>query len=143
METLPAGTDSDRHIRALLTLAFGLAHDIAELCLNLEASPELQAHRFYGAQIADSAVSALAHVACANASYTPQLHDRIDASHSVGGAKDTLRTLDRLISLLLGHRYSGPEHTRAITDKQVQAMAILTALEVELLGANLPARRAS
>lgn len=63
-----------RDVRSLLLLAFGLAHEVSETCLDIEH--EIGQHRYYGGQVADTGVTVLAHIDCADASYprmTPRL----------------------------------------------------------------------
>ncbi|MEO8540237.1 MAG: hypothetical protein ABI577_10895 [bacterium] len=130
-------------VTALMGVAFNLAHDISELSLNIEQYPELHGHSSYGTQIADAGVSALAHIACASATFAPDIHSRIEAGHSVSGARDSLHTLEHLVHTLIGNHYLAPERAQRLFDKIEQTRAILTALDAELFGAGLSHRRAS
>lgn len=126
--------DRDGHVSALIEIAFGLAHEISELCLDLECRPEMALHRFYGSQVADAGVCALAHIACASESWPPTIGAYNATAESVSGAQANLRALDRLLSLLRVHRRVPAEVTGALSCKVEEAAAVLTALEVELCG---------
>lgn len=141
MRHIPASAETGQHVETLLNVAFGLAHELSELCLNLESSPAMRPHRFYGAQVADAGVSTLAHVACASATYTHAYRDRIEAARSIKGARETARSLDRLITLLHGHQHLGRHQTQPLVDKLSQVTAILVALDAALRAGTVPATR--
>ncbi len=122
-----------KDLRSLTTLAFQAAHRVSEGALEVERSPGLQRVRFYGAQIADSGVSALAHVACASAAMPPwDLASRVEARNALRGARDCLDKLRNLLKSCEKQGHLEPAETAPILEAIEETMALVRALLLEL-----------
>ena len=120
-----------RDVRSLLLLAFGLAHDVSETCLDIEH--EIGQHRYYGAQVADTGVTVLAHIACADASYPPyDAQTRLDLARSLSGARARLDELRGLLKTLSDRHILPASRLAPIRDQVEQLMALVRAIEAEV-----------
>lgn len=130
-----------KDFHSLSTLAFHATHRVSEGALELERKPELGRVRFYGAQIADAGVSALAHVACATASMPPwDLGSRIEARNGLHGARDCLDKLRGLLKACESNGYLGDDASvAALQDAVEEAMALVRALALELHNSSMAA----
>lgn len=131
---------AEAEARALMHVAFGLAHDVSEMSLNLEASEEMHRHAFHGSQIADLGVSTLANIASASSTLAPSLHSRIEAAHSVSDARTSLHALSRMLDSVVSHHFVNEDSLAQLRAKMTQAGAVFTALDTELLSSGFGMR---
>ena len=124
-----------KDLRSLATLAFQAAHRVSEGALEVERSPELRRVRFYGAQIADAGVSALAHVACAVAAMPPwDLQSRVEARNGLRGARECLDKLRQLLKSCEQQGYLDEAQLTPLYDAIEEAMALVRAASLEVSG---------
>jgi hypothetical protein len=129
-----------RDVAGLMHLAFKLVHEVSDACLAMEREPEMRAHRVHATLIADSGVSALAHVAAASAGLTdPSLAARLHVTDSLRGAREELRVLKQRLHVVQGLHYV-PDHAAAEIAAKVDELSIvLMALTVEVRGNHMAA----
>lgn len=124
-----------KDLRSLSTLAFHAAHRVSEGALELERSPGLRRVRFYGAQVADAGVSALAHVACASAVMPPwDLQSRVEARNALRGARDCLDKLRGLLKSCEKQGYLESAALEPLYEAIEETMALVRALFLEVNG---------
>lgn len=131
-----------RDLAGWMSLAFRMTHEISEAALDLEQSPALAPHCFYGTQVSDAGVSALAHFAAAYATYSIDYVSRMEAARSLAGARVCLSSLKRLLARVERFGYIEPERAATLHQKIDEACAVLMALGVELRGGSHRMRRA-
>jgi hypothetical protein len=125
-----------RDVLALVNLASKLVSEVSELVLDVEQSPAMRAHGYFGAQLADAGVGALAHVAAAQASYTLDYMSRLQALSSLSGGRGALSEVKRLTKAAHAGGLVSDAICESITATADQAIAVLLALTVELRGVN-------
>lgn len=123
-----------RDLRSLLLLAFSLAHQISEECLDLEH--RLAHRRFYAEQLADAGVSILAHIACADASYPPfDAQSHVELARSLAGARERLDECRTILKRLVEHGNLPETTVEELRQRIEELMAVVRGLELEVRAA--------
>ena len=130
-----------RSIAGLMHLAFRLAHEVSEAALDLEKGG-LRGPRFYASIVADTGVSALAHVAAASATYSDDYRGRLEAAASLRSARECLVKLKDVVSRAAAQHYLDESIAKPLTARVEETIAVLMALGIEVRGAS-PLRLAS
>jgi hypothetical protein len=129
-----------KDVVGLMNVAFNVAHEIADACLAMEREPGMRGHRVHATLIADSGVSALAHVAAASASLTdPSLSARLHVTDSLRGAREELRVLKQRLNSARHLHYLREDVSDEVTKKADDLSVILMALTVEVRGSRVAA----
>lgn len=129
-----------KDVVGLMQVAFSVAHEVSDACLAIEREPGMRGHRAQATLIADSGVSALAHVAAASASLTdPSLAARLHVTDSLRGAREELRTLRQRLNSARHLRYLREDLAEDVMKKADDLSVILMALAVEVRGNHIAA----
>lgn|GEM_PF-3712426 len=124
-----------RDVSGLLLLAFRLAHEISDACLDLEQDSSLSRNPARANQIADGGVSALAYLAGASADFhDPSLRARLAVRSSVRGSREELAKLKERLKSATAAGYLDPVASEDLVRRIDELTVILMALGVELRG---------
>ncbi|MBK7327804.1 MAG: hypothetical protein IPI85_01530 [Dehalococcoidia bacterium] len=124
-----------RDIHGLMQLAFGLAHDVSEASLDLERTPGLRGRGVHARLIADSGVSALAHVASASADLSEGgFNGRLRATSSLRGAREELKQLRDRVHTVATANYISETAASELTSRIDELATLIMALSVEVRG---------
>lgn len=117
-----------RDIAGLLTIAFSQAYELSESVMKLDFG----SRKNLSDQLADAAVSALAHVAAATASHHGDYLARIAAASSVSGGRGSLSELDRLLNLAHTRGVLSAAERDQLVSRCSDLLALLMAVAVEM-----------